>query len=141
MPAADLQAEARRRRDGVARLLDVFGHSCAVEGAQVCFARDYDPKQKAGGIEWCCRAATRRFFLAQLTYSNGLHPSTRCTRQSDSSRRLAAWTGRLSLVFCRGRGLVDLKTGVRDSWEQPVIQHLHASHRYTTNRFRAGDVA
>ena len=36
VPAADLQAEARRRRDGVARSLDVFGHSCAVvEGAQV----------------------------------------------------------------------------------------------------------
>ena len=31
-----LQAEARRRRDGVARSLDVFGHSCAVKGAQVC---------------------------------------------------------------------------------------------------------
>ena len=46
VPAADLQAEARRRRDGVARLLDVLGHSCAVEGAQVCFARDYDAKQE-----------------------------------------------------------------------------------------------
>ena len=36
VPAADLQAEARRRRDVVARSLDVLGHSCAVEGAQVC---------------------------------------------------------------------------------------------------------
>ena len=32
-----LQAEARRRRDGVLRSLDLFGHSCAVKGAQVCF--------------------------------------------------------------------------------------------------------
>ena len=41
-----LQAEARRRRDGVARSLYVLGHSCAVEGTQVCFARDYDAKQE-----------------------------------------------------------------------------------------------
>ena len=32
-----LQAEARRRRDGVLRSLDVFRHSsCAVKAAQVC---------------------------------------------------------------------------------------------------------
>ena len=43
VPAADLQAEARRRRDGVARSLDVFRHgSCA----QVCFARDYEAQQE-----------------------------------------------------------------------------------------------
>ena len=60
VPAADLQAEARRRRDGVARSLDVLGHSCAVEGAQVCFARDYDAKQE----RWWHRALlrARRFF-------------------------------------------------------------------------------
>ena len=46
VPAADLQAEARRRRDGVARSLDVLGHSCAVKAAQVCFARDYETQQE-----------------------------------------------------------------------------------------------
>ena len=45
-PDANAPVGSRRRRDGVARLLDVLGHSCAVEGAQVCFARDYDAKQE-----------------------------------------------------------------------------------------------
>ena len=35
----------------------------------------------------------------------------------------------LSFAEAEAWFLVDLKTGVRDSWEQPVIQHLHASHR------------
>ena len=42
------EAEARRICDGVVRRsLDVLGHSsCAVKGAQVCFARDYEEQER-----------------------------------------------------------------------------------------------
>ena len=65
------EAEARRICDGVVRRsLDVFGHSsCAVEGAQVCFARDYEAQQERRWHRVLLQSCVRDVFLAQLRFT------------------------------------------------------------------------
>ena len=72
------EAEARRICDGVVRRsLDVLGHSsCAVKGAQVGFARDYDPKQEGWWHRVVLQSCDATFFSGTAHLQQWFTPLT-----------------------------------------------------------------